>query len=397
MFKVLLVDDERIIREGIARLIDWKQLDLCLIGTAVNGREAADMIERDKPDIVITDVKMPVLDGIDLIAMENARHPEIAFIVLSGYGEFELASAAMRYGVKHYLLKPCNETGIIDALRDVTGDLRRREKRESLLRESQNYLRRMLPLMQDQFLQEYAVNGSYTEADVAYYCRLLHIEQQNCRVILFQAERDIPFDEIYVLRNIVTDRLPAESVRLIAIMINRVLVISHGLDDASLPDRLDGIRSEWVDYGCKSLTISYSDEVEFRLLPQAYREAERCLRFSFYLGEGGIITPKDVTPDPGEKPTTGLIYDYDRISGAIKSGNVKEVQAELDTFFSQLRKMAFETSVAKTYCMELYLTVVRQCGSERIGIGLEKLADIQQMDSIARIREAITEISRRLQ
>lgn len=130
MYKVLLVDDERIIREGIARIIDWGSCGFSLIGAATNGIEAFDIIYRERPEVVITDLKMPVLSGLELIAKVKQELPKTVFIILSGYGEFELAREAMRYGVRHYLLKPCNESKISEILNEIREELLQMERKE---------------------------------------------------------------------------------------------------------------------------------------------------------------------------------------------------------------------------------------------------------------------------
>ncbi|HBR30390.1 MAG TPA: DNA-binding response regulator, partial [Firmicutes bacterium] len=130
MYKVLLVDDEEVIREGMTKIIDWEAIGFRFMGAAQNGIEAYERLMQDPADIVITDLKMPVIDGLELIAKIQEEHPEIVFVVLSGYGEFELAKQAMRYGVKHYLLKPCNEQKIIEVLNEIKDDLLREEAKE---------------------------------------------------------------------------------------------------------------------------------------------------------------------------------------------------------------------------------------------------------------------------
>ncbi|WP_028560082.1 response regulator transcription factor [Paenibacillus pinihumi] len=115
-YRVLIVDDERMAREGIAEAIDWNALGMDLIGTAVNGQQALDQLNELDPDVVITDIKMPVLDGLQFIEQGSRLKPGVVFIVLSGFGEFELATQAMRFGVRRYLLKPSDEHEITEAL-----------------------------------------------------------------------------------------------------------------------------------------------------------------------------------------------------------------------------------------------------------------------------------------
>lgn len=116
MLKMIIVDDEKIIRETIHSLIDWNSLGIDVVAVCKDGIEAFDCILDEYPDIVMTDIKMPGLSGLDLIEKVRAAQLNTEFIILSGYGEFEFARTAMRYGVKHYLLKPSNETEITQVI-----------------------------------------------------------------------------------------------------------------------------------------------------------------------------------------------------------------------------------------------------------------------------------------
>ena len=126
MLRLLIADDERVIREMIHDLIDWNSLGIEVVGLCKNGIEAYDMVLDEYPDIVLTDIKMPGLSGLELIQKVSELNQNIQFIILSGYGEFEYAKEAMQYGVRHYLLKPCNEYQIIDIMKQVTADCQRR-------------------------------------------------------------------------------------------------------------------------------------------------------------------------------------------------------------------------------------------------------------------------------
>ena len=130
MYRMLIVDDERIIRETLSRHIDWAALDVQVIGTASNGLEAYDIIMDEYPDIVMTDIKMPGFSGLELLQRIKSLHPDIEFILLSGYGEFEYAQKAMQWGVRHYLLKPCSDEKIIASVQSVTEEISRRRMAE---------------------------------------------------------------------------------------------------------------------------------------------------------------------------------------------------------------------------------------------------------------------------
>ena len=118
MLKLLIVDDEKTIRETISSFIDWKSLGIEIVGICKDGIEAYDCIIDEYPNIVLTDIKMPGLNGLELIQKVHDADLNIEFIILSGYGEFEFAQSAMKYGVKYYLLKPCNEEDIIHVVQN---------------------------------------------------------------------------------------------------------------------------------------------------------------------------------------------------------------------------------------------------------------------------------------
>lgn len=143
MYKVLLVDDEQTILDGIATIINWEEQGVILSGTANNGVEALNFIQKYEPDIVISDIMMPGLDGIQLLQKTFEIHPLIKFILLSGYSEFEYAQQAMGYGVKHYILKPSNEDIICEALEELVSELDEQKNKGSIFKlkdsKSQNY------------------------------------------------------------------------------------------------------------------------------------------------------------------------------------------------------------------------------------------------------------------
>lgn len=123
MYKLLIVDDEEIEREGMVEFIPWEKYGIEIMGTAWNGIEALGKIRDERPDIILTDIKMPVMNGIELIKETRKIYPDVEMIVLSGYGEYEFTSQAMREGVKYYILKPCDEEKVTEIIEKVKEDI----------------------------------------------------------------------------------------------------------------------------------------------------------------------------------------------------------------------------------------------------------------------------------
>lgn len=131
MYRVVLVDDETIALEGLRSLTDWEELGFEICGACENGEEALTAIVECSPDLVITDIRMPEIDGLELInRVRQLEMEQPIFVVLSGYSEFEYARTAIRYGVRHYLLKPVVDAEWDKVLATITDELEMRLKQK---------------------------------------------------------------------------------------------------------------------------------------------------------------------------------------------------------------------------------------------------------------------------
>lgn len=128
---VLIVDDEFRIGTLIKKLIHWDELDLECVDVVDNGGTAFEIIQSERcPDVVITDIRMPKINGLELIAMTRETHKDMKFIVISGYKEFEYAHQALQYGVEDYLLKPVSEDELNRVLKKISEELSARWQSE---------------------------------------------------------------------------------------------------------------------------------------------------------------------------------------------------------------------------------------------------------------------------
>ncbi|GIP11623.1 hypothetical protein J1TS5_37930 [Paenibacillus macerans] len=152
MYKLILADDEEDVREGLLQLIDWESVGFAVADTAENGKEAAEMVEKHVPDVVVTDIQMPFMNGLQLAEWIRGHYPATKIIILTGYEEFEYAQKAIRLGIDEYILKPFSAAELADILRKV------KEQIDAELAEKENvqllteHYRKNLPVLQSLFL-----------------------------------------------------------------------------------------------------------------------------------------------------------------------------------------------------------------------------------------------------
>ncbi|QJD83867.1 response regulator [Cohnella herbarum] len=127
MYRILVVDDEPMIRKGLQKLIRESDLAVCEADTAENGAEALEKIALRRPHLLFTDIKMPKMDGLELCRQVNERYPDLPVVVISGYGDFEYARQCLSFGVKEYMLKPVTKAAVSRTVAKLISGLEARQ------------------------------------------------------------------------------------------------------------------------------------------------------------------------------------------------------------------------------------------------------------------------------
>ena len=154
LYRIILVDDEEEVRKSIIHKIDWNAVGFQVVGDAENGEDALEKIELLEPDVVLTDIRMPYMDGLTLSEKIRQKYPSMKIVIFSGYDDFEYAQRAIKLNVTEYILKPVNVEELTAILKKIKGNLDEeieQKRNVTLLRE--NYIR-SLPILKDQFLKD---------------------------------------------------------------------------------------------------------------------------------------------------------------------------------------------------------------------------------------------------
>ena len=148
IYKVLLVDDEEEVMDMIERRISWPELGFEVVGKAQNGIKALEISEKLQPDVVITDIKMPYMDGLELARNLKQDNPCVRILILTGFDEFEYAKEAVRLEIDEYILKPVNAIELSDCLKRLKNVLDREREEKLNIRKLEQYYTESLPVLQ---------------------------------------------------------------------------------------------------------------------------------------------------------------------------------------------------------------------------------------------------------
>ena len=160
LYRIMLVDDEEEVRKAMIRKMDWEQLGFTVAGDAENGEDALEKLELLEPDVVMTDIRMPYMDGLKLVARIREKYPFIKILIFSGYDDFEYAKQAIKYRVTEYILKPVNGEELAEILKRVRISLDEEIKQRRNISMLQESYENSLPMLREVFLNDLVSRGA---------------------------------------------------------------------------------------------------------------------------------------------------------------------------------------------------------------------------------------------
>lgn len=353
MYQVLIVDDEKIEREGISALIDWEHYGFQLLGAAKNGVEALEMISRQAPDIVITDIKMPVISGIDLIRQVAAGHPKIVFAVLSGYGDYEFTSKAMLLGVRHYLLKPLGRETLLETLKNISEEIEKRDQNKEMVDQLKENFTKVLPHVKEQFLRRSIQSNIYEKKDYAYFKSLFRIEAENFRLVVIRFLDRCDFLDRYAMKNMAEEMIGSEAVCLDSILEQDVILLTVLTDDlTAMKKTMSNVGKEYARYFHPIFSMAISDPGGFTDINAMFQQTSAFFRYRFSLPENAVLNSGDLR-QASSSDACSLSQEIDGICELVRSGGSDELDAQIECFFSRMEKAGSSLFEIKNYCRKL--------------------------------------------
>ena len=315
MYQVLLVDDEPVILRNIRKVIDWEKFGFSVCATAQCGEEACELLKEYKPSLVITDVMMPQMNGIELAEFIGENYPKTEVIIISGYDEFDFARSAMRAGVMEYIMKPTKKEELELALWKVRERIQKKADLERNIRELKEEAEKNIPILKNQFFSELAdkilPEGQNLLQSLKYYGSGL--EGNPFRLWCFDLDREEIFDSIpemrellwVQLRMIIRDNIRGQFVNDSFVKGKHLFYVVE--DSDTMPDGtpmeevLETILSEFKNLTRTSLSVGVSCVYEeYHRLYMARKDCEAALEERCNMGEGSCIFYDEVRIFSGE-------------------------------------------------------------------------------------------------
>lgn len=195
--RVLLVDDEIMIREGFKKLFDWEAHECVVVGEAADGMEAITKIDEEQPDIVIMDINIPIINGLKVIQLSRVKYPSMAFVIVSGYDDFSYCREALRLQITDYILKPVNYEEFGSCIDRLKISLYNNEVKEKPVVKKERVITGITKYMQEHLSEDVHLNSQYisqlfkNEIGVNFLTYLTNIRMEHAKKLLLSTSLSI--------------------------------------------------------------------------------------------------------------------------------------------------------------------------------------------------------------
>lgn len=355
MYKVFLVEDEIFVRESMRESNVWKENEFVLAGEAADGEMALPLIEEIKPDILITDIKMPFLDGLELSRIIKKNMPFIKIIILSGYDEFSYAKEAMSIGITEYIVKPIGAEELLKALKGVTAQIEAEKKERESYEDVHKRLKDSMEIMKERFLNDLstgvipAVEAIEKAKSIGisifkrYYSIALIIPD-----VKFKNSSKLEYSEYMKAECIINEIIKSN---------NDILKFNRNLKEIVLIFKGDSL--DELENHCYAIAKSIKNEVEksteclltisiggvkerIQGIAESFSEAKTAWNFNYIFGKNKIIGIKDTYMGNFNK-NDGSVLEEEIISEFLKNGDKRDIPGIVSVYIEKIvsNKLSF--------------------------------------------------------
>lgn len=395
MYKLILVDDEEEVRKGILNKIEWHKYGFQVVGEAENGIEALEIAEKCVPDVVITDIKMPFMDGLQLSEKIKAKFPTVKIVILTGFDEFEYAKKAIKLNVVEYVLKPISSKELIEVLEKVKSNIDDEMAKKKDMDMLRDYYKKSLPVLKEKFLGS-LITRRVSMDEIADKCRTYGINLEGygfAAALLDMAFNDaagsdgdgandnngFKADEKELTRLAVlniTGEIIDKYKTAIAFLHNDYIVIifraqSDCKDDFinSMLSILDEIRQSILVYYNLTVTIGVGTYcTSIGDIAYSYDNAVSALDYSLILGKNRVIYIEDVEPKRISRVVFDELKERSLIS-CIKVGSVDEIKDTVDSLFKELMDTPASINDCQIYLLSILTAILKMAKDLNVDTG----------------------------
>jgi len=392
MIKLFIADDEAIVRKGLQTSIEWSSYGISIVGEAKNGVEALKMCLELQPHILLTDIRMPVMDGLELSKQLSEKLPGIKIVILSGYNDFEYAKQAIHLNVVEYLLKPFGAEELVALMVRLKNKILIEEKKQEEVLKTQTIIEENRQLLQSKLIRS-ILKDSYD--DYTYIREKAKLIQLNLngpfyQIIVFNIDdqelirEKLKYKEMEYIKNSIfsiAEEILQENC-------NGTIFMSEfdyfvGLinldksDSINLTSVLEEIKVAVQKYVKVTITIGIGN-IYFNLqyINKSYDEAIFALRQKIYRGKNSIIHANEIANlteiiEPADYP----INEEKQLIEALKAVDDASIKNVVAIIFEKLRQSLVSEDNLKNYCAKLALMSVHTL--EVMGIDIKKQLGVE--------------------
>lgn len=390
LYSIILVDDEEEVRKSIIKQIDWESAGFQVVGDAENGEDALEKIEVLEPDVVLTDIRMPYMDGLTLAEKIRQRYPSTKVVIFSGYDDFEYAQKAIKLNVTEYILKPVNVEELTSILKRIKSNLDEEiEEKRNVSRLRENY-RKSLPIIREQFFNDMVhrrladdlIESKLREYDIPitgarkWIIAAIDVEKSDDRskktLSLHEEEELIPISVMQIVREKLKSYCRFSLFQSTA---EAGMVVIAALDDdnttTGLIDVLGDICKETKRILEVPVTIGIGHSVTgLSKIAGSYQSAVEALGYKAVVGSGITIYINDMEPVGSGKLEFDNSDESDFIS-AVKFGPDEKIEAVMVRISGKLESARVHYRQQQVYVFGVLNTVIQMI--QQYDLNLEEI------------------------